>query len=145
MFKVTEEPLYTDDLVERLRANAYGAIVTFVGIVRGTSRGRPDEPVIAVQYDAYREMAERKLRQIGEEVRQQWPLVDVAIHHRIGRLALGETSVVIAVASPHRAEGFAACSWALERLKRTVPIWKKEIFADGESWVEGEALSGKAL
>ncbi len=127
-------------MIEELRADAFGAIVTFVGIVRGTSRARPDQPVVSVEYEAYEEMAERKLRQIGDEARQRWPLQEIAIHHRVGHLRLGEASVVIAVASPHRAEAFAACQWALEQIKCTVPIWKKEIFADGEGWVEGEIV-----
>ncbi|HID87231.1 MAG TPA: molybdenum cofactor biosynthesis protein MoaE [Anaerolineae bacterium] len=110
-----------------------GAIATFLGTVRDHSRGRR---VLYLEYDAYPEMAERTLRQIGEEIRERWGLDRVAIVHRIGRLEIGEASVAIAVAAPHRAEAFEACRYAVDRLKEIVPIWKKEVWEGGEYWVE---------
>ena len=88
-------------------------------------------------YEAYEDMAEKKMREIGDEVRSRWGIEDFSILHRIGRLEVGEISVLIAVSSPHRSEAFAACQYAIDRLKQIVPIWKKEVGEDGESWVEG--------
>ena len=90
-----------------------------------------------MEYDAYPEMAEKKMREILEEVAARWPEQRAAIVHRIGKLAIGEASVVIAVGSPHRGESFEACRYVIDRVKQEVPIWKKEVFTDGEEWVEG--------
>jgi MoaE-MoaD fusion protein len=120
-------------MVERIVANPRaGAIITFAGTVRDRT-GEHD--VVALEYEAYAEMAERFLRRIGEEIDARWPGTRTAILHRIGRLVVGETSVVIAVASPHRAQAFDACRYAIERLKQDVPIWKKEVRTDGTIWV----------
>jgi len=109
-----------------------GAVVAFVGIVRRFSRGKR---IKHLEYEAYQAMAEAKLREIGREIKERWDIDGVAIVHRIGSLEVGEKSVVIAVGAPHRAEAFEACRYAIEQLKRTVPIWKKEVYEDGEVWI----------
>lgn len=131
-FEITEEALNADDLIAEVTDRSAGAVVTFVGVVRGHSKGKP---VLYLEYEAYKEMAEKKLAQIGHEVRERWDISDIAIRHRIGHLEVGEIAVVIAVASPHRREGFEACQYAINRLKQIVPIWKKEVWEDGETWV----------
>jgi molybdopterin synthase catalytic subunit len=113
-----------------------GAIVTFVGTVRGENAGRQ---VIALEYEAYVPLAVRVLGRIVEEAAVSWPSASLAIHHRIGRLGLGEASIVIAATAAHRAEAFSACRYAIERVKQIVPIWKREIFDGGETWLEGAA------
>jgi len=113
-----------------------GAIVTFIGTVRNHARGRA---VNALDYEAYAPAAEKMLARIGEEIATRWPGVRTAITHRTGTLAPGETSVVIACSSAHRGEAFAAASWAIERIKEIVPIWKKEHYADGSVWIGSEA------
>lgn len=139
-FEVTEGPLSLDDVAARVSDPSCGAITTFAGVVRGetvTAEGMRGTDFLA--YEAYAEMAEAMLAQIGDEIQQQWPKVKaVSILHRIGRLEIGEPSVVIAVATPHRGDGcFEACRYAIERLKAIVPIWKQENWADGQVWVEG--------
>jgi molybdopterin synthase catalytic subunit len=109
-----------------------GAVVTFVGTVRDNHTGRK---VVALEYEAYPEMAEAEMRRIGIAMIERYGLHGIAMRHRIGKLAVGETSVIIAASSPHRREAFQACSEALDRLKETVPVWKKEYFEDGEVWV----------
>jgi molybdopterin synthase catalytic subunit len=111
--------------------------VTFDGVVRDNTKGRR---VISLQYEAYEPMAVKEMRRIGAEIRERWPDVErVGIIHRFGPLKISESSVVIVVTSPHRRVAFEACRYAIDRLKQTVPIWKKEIFEDGEEWVEGQA------
>jgi molybdopterin synthase catalytic subunit len=121
-------------LEEAVTTSGDGGIVTFQGVVRDNARGRQ---VRSLEYDAYTEMAEQQMAQIAAEVERRWATSAVAMVHRIGRLEIGECSVVVAVACPHRAEAFEACRYAIDTLKSTVPIWKKEIYADGEEWVEG--------
>lgn len=111
-----------------------GAVATFLGLVRDHHQGRR---VTHLEYEAYVPLAERALARILDEARDEWPDARVAIHHRIGRLGIGEASVAIAAASPHRAEAFAACRYAIERVKQIVPVWKHEYFEGGEAWVEG--------
>ncbi|RMF83559.1 MAG: MoaD family protein [Nitrospinota bacterium] len=130
-FLITEDPLPVETLVDEVRTDASGAVVTFVGVVRNSFQGKP---VHHLQYEAYKEMAEKKLEQIGTEVREKWPVEDMAIFHRVGKLDIGERSVVIVVAAPHRREAFAACEYAIDRLKEIVPIWKKEFWAGGADW-----------
>jgi molybdopterin synthase catalytic subunit len=121
-------------LEEAVTTSGDGGIVTFQGVVRDNARGKQ---VRSLEYDAYIEMAEQQMAQIAAEVERRWATSAVAMVHRIGRLEIGECSVVVAVACPHRAEAFEACRYAIDTLKSTVPIWKKEIYADGEEWVEG--------
>jgi molybdopterin synthase catalytic subunit len=132
LFEVTAEPLSVDDLVARVLTAADGAVVTFVGVVRDNHNGRT---VVALEYEAYPEMAEAEMGRIGLEMIEKWGLHGIAMRHRIGKLAVGETSVIIATSSSHRREAFEACSEALDLLKASVPVWKKEYFEDGEVWV----------
>jgi molybdopterin synthase catalytic subunit len=132
LFDVTDAALSLDSLVAAVREPGSGAIASFLGIVRGVARGRE---VKYLEYDAYPEMAVETLRQIGGEIRTRWPVGHVAIVHRVGRLGIGEASVAIAISSPHRAEALQACAYAIERLKQVVPIWKKEVWADGAEWI----------
>ncbi|HLC21093.1 MAG TPA: molybdenum cofactor biosynthesis protein MoaE [Candidatus Methylomirabilis sp.] len=132
MYEITEGELSVEEVASKVGHPSCGAITIFVGTVRDVSRGRK---VLYLEYEAFKEMAERKLAEIGESIRTRWGLDRVAITHRVGRLDLGEASVVIAVASPHRAEAFEACRHAIETLKKTVPIWKKEVWEGGEMWV----------
>ena len=132
LFEVTREPLSVDALVGVVLSDADGAVVTFVGTVRDNTGGRK---VVALEYEAYAEMAEAEMQSIGIEVMEKWKLHGIAMRHRTGKLSVGEISVVIATSAPHREAAFLACSEALDRLKETVPVWKKEYFEDGEVWV----------
>lgn len=132
LFEVTESPLSLDVMARTVGQNTSGAIASFLGVVREFSRGRR---VDHLEYDAYPEMAVAKMRQIGDEIHARWPVDLVAMVHRVGRLTVGEASVAIAVASPHRQEALQACAYAIERLKEIVPIWKKEVWADGSEWI----------
>jgi len=139
-FEITEQPLSLDEVAARVNRPDCGAITTFAGMVRGeTATTEGTRSTDFLQYEAYTEMAERMLAQIGDEIMAKWPKVQaVSILHRIGRCEIGEPSVVIAVATPHRGDGcFEACRYAIERLKAIVPIWKQENWSDGQVWVEG--------
>jgi molybdopterin synthase catalytic subunit len=131
---ITRQRLDLGALIERVAFPGAGAIVTFSGTVRDHARSRT---VSHLEYEAYPEMAEQTLRDIIAEIRERWSGVRVAIAHRIGKLKVGEVSLVIAVAAPHRAEAYAASRYAIERIKAILPVWKKEFAADGEYWVEG--------
>lgn len=132
LFEITREEISIDDVISRLADPAIGAVSTFVGVVRGETDGRKTQHL---EYEAYPEMAEEQVRQIGDEIRKRYPTIrEVAIVHRIGRLEIGEAIVVIAVSSAHRKEVFDAAHYAIDRLKEIVPIWKKEVWADGEAW-----------
>jgi MoaE-MoaD fusion protein len=135
-YRVTDQPIDESWVTAMVANPGAGAIVTFAGTVRGTARGRD---VVALEYEAYAPAAERTMARIGDEIRERWGIDDVAIIHRTGRLEVGEASVVIAVASAHRAEAFDACRYAIDRIKEIVPIWKKELYADGETWIGSEA------
>ena len=134
MFQIVHDILDARALAQQLASQSDGAIVTFSGIVRGTNQGKK---VLFLEYEAYPEMAAKMMERIGKEIQDNWGLSAVRMQHRVGRLNVGETSVVIVVAAPHRDDAFAACQYAINRLKRIVPIWKKEVFEDGEVWVEG--------
>ena len=138
MFQIVEEEISLSSVVKAVEDAETGAVVTFIGWVRNHTEGKR---VLALEYEAYKDMAEQKLAEIGAEIEQKWNLDRVAIVHRVGHLKVGETSVVIAVAAPHRAEAFEACRYAIDRIKEIVPIWKKDIYEDGEKWVGGEAIS----
>jgi len=131
-FEIAQTPLSLDAMTAAIGQDTCGAIAGFLGIVRGFARGRR---VDHLEYDAYPEMAIAKMRQIGDEIRARWPVDRIAIAHRVGRLGVGEASVAIAVASPHRHEALQACAYAIERLKEIVPIWKKEVWSDGAEWI----------
>lgn len=138
MFRISETPIDVSELHRAVLGSGQGALVDFFGVVRDHARGRK---VVGLEYHAYKPMAEKKLRQIGEEIAQKWGIRAVAIVHRVGRLGIGDTAVVISAAAPHRAEAFAACKYAIDRIKQIVPIWKKEYGEDGAEWVEECAVS----
>lgn len=133
MFEISDTPICVDDLHRDVLDSGQGALVDFFGIVRDHARG---QKIVELEYHAYKPMAEKKLRQIGDEIKERWALEAVAIVHRVGRLQIGDTAVVISIASPHRAEAFAACKYAIDRIKQIVPIWKKETGENGIEWVE---------
>ena len=154
LFEISSEPLSLDDVASRVASPSHGAITVFAGMVRGeTDLASPfaaSPPDVAPQagstrlvtdfleYEAYSEMAEPMLAALGDEIQARWPqIAAVSIVHRVGRIEVGEPSVVIAVAAAHRKGTFDACSFAIERLKAVIPIWKKEVGSDGQWWVEG--------
>jgi molybdopterin synthase catalytic subunit len=134
LFEITTQPISVDDVSRRAISPAVGSVVTFAGVVRGTNQGRQ---VHSLEYEAYPEMAEPILTQIGEEIRARWPVEQVAIVHRVGRLQVGEVSVVIAIASAHRQGAFEAGRYAIDRIKQIAPVWKKEYLDGGEVWLDG--------
>ncbi len=136
LFRVQAEPLDPREAEAVVADPATGATVTFTGTVRDHARGNS---VVALDYEAFAPAAEKMMARVGDEIRERWGIERVAIIHRTGLLAAGEASVVIAVSSIHRGEAFAACQYAIERLKEIVPIWKKEHYADGAIWVGSEA------
>ena len=131
-FRVVDRPLALSEVVEAVSGPGQGGLVTFSGAVRNETRGRR---VLRLEYEAYPEMAVKQLQAIGAEAARQWPGVRLAIAHRIGVLQPSELAVVIAASAPHRKEAFRACEFAIEQLKRDVPIWKKEVYEDGDVWV----------
>jgi MoaE-MoaD fusion protein len=131
-FRVTEEPLSLEAVVDEVVDESAGAVATFLGTVRRESRSRT---VLYLEYEAYAEMAEDVMAQIAAELEQRYELWAVAIHHRVGRVEIGEASVAIAVSAPHRRDALAACKDAIDTLKQTVPLWKKEVYEGGEQWL----------
>jgi molybdopterin synthase catalytic subunit len=143
MFRVTNKSLNLQELVDFVTDPEAGAIATFIGTTRNNNEGRR---VLALDYDAYPEMAEKELRRIGAEASRKWPLCRIAIVHRIGPVQITQASVMIAVSSGHRDAAFAACRFAIEEIKKTVPIWKKELYEGGELWIgtqTGQPLPGR--
>jgi molybdopterin synthase catalytic subunit len=132
--RLVKEVLDEDKLRKLVGSDADGAVLTFSGTVRGEHLGRK---VISIEYHAYESMADKELERIEKEISARWPGVRSRIVHRVGLLKVGETSVFIGVASPHRAEGFEALRFAIEAIKRAAPIWKKEMYPDGHAWIEG--------
>jgi molybdopterin synthase catalytic subunit len=132
MFSVTNDPIDLNELVRYVTDPEAGAIATFIGTTRNNNEGRK---VIALDYEAYPEMAEKELARIGEHARKQWPICRMAIVHRLGPVQIGDASVIIVVSSAHRDAAFAASRFAIEEIKKTVPIWKKEVFEGGEVWI----------
>lgn len=135
IFEITREPIDIPGLRRRLLRGDSGAVVIFDGVARDNTKGRP---TLYLEYEGYVEMALRMLERIGEEVHEKWPINRVGIIHRLGRIDISESSVVIVVTSAHRRVAFEACHYAIDRLKKIVPIWKKEYFEDGAVWVEGQ-------
>ena len=131
-FVLSEQPLSVEVVVEEVASEEAGAVATFVGTTRVHSRGRV---VTHLEYEAYEGMAEQVMAEIADGLRARYELCEVAIHHRIGRVGIGERSVVIAVSAPHRQDALAACKDAIDTLKQRVPLWKKEVYEDGEEWV----------
>lgn len=138
VFGIGPEPLDPGPLVESVRRDESGAVALFYGVVRNENLGRN---VLYLEYDAYPEMAVKKMREVAAEVRDKYPVTGVGILHRTGRLEIGETSLLVAVSSGHRKEAFEACHFAVDRIKQIVPVWKKEVFEGGEEWIEGAVPS----
>lgn len=132
LFALTREAIDVGAVARAVESRAAGALASFLGTVRDRTG---EHAVVALEYEAYDEMALRYLEKIGAECLERWPGVRVAITHRLGRVEIGEVSVAIAVSSPHRASAFEACRYAIERLKQDVPIWKRELRTDGSVWV----------
>ena len=141
LFELTRDPLDARRLEAAVSHAGAGAICTFTGVVRDNARGRS---VTHLDYEAYAEMATAQMRKIADEIAEKWPDARVAMAHRTGKLEIGEASVVVSVSSPHRAEAIAACKWGIDRLKESVPIWKKEHAADGTYWIEGDEAKPSA-
>ncbi|MBM3278340.1 MAG: molybdenum cofactor biosynthesis protein MoaE [Candidatus Handelsmanbacteria bacterium] len=137
IFRITEDPISPEALYQQVLKDHNGAVVNFCGVVRNHANNKPTRHLV---YEAYPEMAEKKMAEIGAEIAARWGIQDLGIVHRVGRLEIGEISVLIAVSSPHRAQAFEACRYAIDRLKEIVPIWKKEVGENGEEWVEGPGL-----
>ena len=138
MFKITSNEIELGDVIRAVEAGDAGAIVHFLGVVRNNTEGRE---VSYLEYEAYPPMAEKKMAEIAQEIHEKWGLDRVAMIHRVGRLEIGEVSVAVAVASPHRKEAFEACHYVMNRLKQIVPIWKREVWADGEEeWVKPDPV-----
>jgi molybdopterin synthase catalytic subunit len=139
LLAVGAEPLALEPLVAAVNRTdpdtpGNGAVVTFLGLVRNHNAGRR---VRYLEYEAYEPLARASFERIAAEVKRRWPDVRLALHHRVGRLEIGEASVAIAAASPHRGDAFAACRYAIERVKQIAPIWKREFFDGGDMWIEG--------
>ncbi len=134
MIRIVEGPIDRNAVIEGASSSKAGAIVTFDGVVRNHARGKK---VTHLYYEAYPEMAEKEMEKIREETIRRWSLEGMSMAHRTGRLEIGDSSVFIAISSAHRAEAFEACRFAIDSLKTTVPIWKKEHYEDGEIWIEG--------
>ncbi len=139
-FEITEAPLSIQDLAQRVAEPSAGAIATFTGTARNSFRGKDVEHL---EYEAYVPLAEQALAEIGTEIAHRWPVVTaVAVAHRVGRVEVGEASVIVVVSAPHRREALAACAYGIDRLKAVLPVWKKEVFADGEVWRENTTNRG---
>ncbi len=134
LIQLTREPLDRSALIATVSDASVGGIVIFEGVVRDNARGKQ---IRYLEYDVYPEMAEQQIRTIVAEAQKRWGVEHVAVAHRFGRLEIGEASVIIVVATPHRSEAFEACRYIIDTLKTTVPIWKKEVATTGEEWVEG--------
>ena len=142
MFKITSAEIELGDVIRAVEAGDAGAIVHFLGVVRNNTEGRE---VSYLEYEAYPPMAKKKMAEIAQEIHEKWGLDRVAMIHRVGRLEIGEVSVAVAVASPHRREAFEACHYAMNRLKQIVPIWKREVWTDGEEeWVKPDPVFFKS-
>jgi molybdopterin synthase catalytic subunit len=139
LLAIGPDPLALDPLIAAVTARpaavgSDGALATFIGLVRNHNLGRN---VRYLEYEAYAPLALRAFERISDEIGERWPSVRLALHHRVGRIEIGETSVAIAAASPHRADAFCACRYAIERVKQIAPIWKREFFEGGDVWIEG--------
>ena len=142
MFKITSDEIELGDVIRAVETGDAGAIVHFLGVVRNNTEGRE---VSYLEYEAYPPMAEKKMAEIAQEIHEKWGLDRVAMIHRVGRLEIGEVSVAVAIASPHRKDAFEACHYAMNRLKQIVPIWKREVWTDGEEeWVKPDPVFFKS-
>ena len=130
--KLSEQPLNPQDCIDYVSSDSSGGTAVFIGTVRNNTKGRP---VVRLEFEAYKPMAISEMEKIAKTAQQRWKAEKIAIHHRVGTLQIGAIAVIIAVSTPHRKAAFEACEFAIDTLKQTVPIWKKEIFEDGEVWV----------
>jgi len=133
MIEVTEKPILPELIIRKVKANSSGCVLTYVGLIREYSRGKP---VLSVEYQDTQGSAKNRLEEIAREIRQKWQIDNLAIYHRIGKLKVGDINLVIAVASAHRQAGFAACQYAVDRFKQKLPTQKKETYQDRSIWVE---------
>lgn len=137
MLVISDTKIKEQDLIKAVENPAAGAIATFNGVVRNNANGKE---VVRMEYEAHKEMAGIILEKLAAETKANYSILDIAIQHRTGMLEIGESSVMIAVSSAHRKAAFEACRYAIDRLKETLPVWKKEYFKDGSAWVEGTAV-----
>ncbi|MFC1993612.1 molybdenum cofactor biosynthesis protein MoaE [Chloroflexota bacterium] len=135
MIEITEEPILTELVVDRVKTDGSGCVVTYVGLIRDRSRNKP---VLSVEYEDARGDAAKRLQDIADAARQKWELNSIAISHRIGKLKVGDINLVVAVAAAHRREGFAACQYVIDQFKHKLPTQKKEVYQDGSVWVDEE-------
>ena len=135
MIHITSDPLEPNSVTEIVRNNSNGAVITFLGTTRDSTDGKN---VNYLEYEAYQPMAQNMIQQIFDEVKERWEIEDLAISHRLGKVEIGEISMVVAISSPHRKQAFEAGQYSIDRLKEIVPIWKKEFFDNGEEWVGSE-------
>jgi molybdopterin synthase catalytic subunit len=132
LFEIVDEPIKVEEIVKKVERREAGAVTTFIGTVREWTKGRR---TLSLEYQAYASMAVKMLEQIGGEIKEKWPTAQTAISHRVGHLQISDIAVVIAVSSPHRKIAYEANEYAIERIKQIVPIWKKEHWEDGETWI----------
>lgn len=130
--QISETTLNTAEIISLVEDPNAGSVNVFVGTVRNKTKGKE---VVQLEFEAYESMALKEMNKIADQVMEKWPVLKIAIYHRVGTLSISDVPVVIAVSTPHRAQGFEACQYVIDTLKETVPIWKKEIFVDGEQWV----------
>ncbi|MCH2525349.1 MAG: molybdenum cofactor biosynthesis protein MoaE [Dehalococcoidia bacterium] len=135
MIHITSDPLEPNSVTEIVRNNSNGAVITFLGTTRDSTDGKN---VNYLEYEAYQPMAQNMIQQIFDEVKERWEIEDLAISHRLGKVEIGEISMVVAISSPHRKQAFEAGQYSIDRIKEIVPIWKKEFFDNGEEWVGSE-------
>jgi len=133
MIEITERPISPELVVSQVKTAGSGCVVTYIGLIRDYSRGKP---VLSVEYEDVGERAAKRLQEIAAEIKQKWPVDNIAIYHRIGKLKVGEINLVVAIASAHRNEGFAACQYAIDQFKQQLPTRKKETYQDGSVSVE---------
>jgi len=136
MIKITDEPISPEQVVDKAKTPDSGCVVTYVGLIRDNSRGKS---VVSIEYADADGRAEARLREIAEEIKQKWPVNSVAIHHRVGRLEVGDINLVVAIAAGHREEGLAAVAYAIDRFKDRLPTSKRETYQDGSVWVGEQA------
>ena len=131
--EITKSPISSEFMVNQVKTNSSGCVVTYVGLIRDYSRGKA---VLSVEYKDSEGRAENSLREMADEIKQKWQLENIAIYHRVGKLKVGDINLVVAVASAHRQEGFAACQYAIDQFKQKLPTQKKEVYQDGSIWVD---------
>ena len=134
MIWITDKPISPELVVAKVKTEGSGCVLAYIGVIRDLSQGKP---VLSVEYKDTKGMAEASLRGIADEVRQKWPVENIAFCHRVGKLGVGDINLVIAIAAAHRQEGFAACQYAIDRFKQIMPTHKTEVYQDGSVWVEG--------